>query len=210
MIAQKNPFLTFSRHGIYMVCAFGLMFVQHILSGIYFDTTFSEFGCVENLQVVLLLLCLILFLIGVKINIKISPLTFLISAFVLLCIFREMDNFFDKTIPFFKWKIGFIFLAMAIINAIKHIRQFKENLILFSIMPSYYLMLGASFIILPCAQLIGHKPFLDNILVKGSDLGAIKELIEESAETLGYFILLCAAIEWLINLQSLKNLDNEK
>ena len=49
-------------------------------------------------------------------------------------------------------------------------------------------------LVLPVAQCIGHKRFLINVLQE-DHVGRIKELLEESLETIGYFILLCSSVE---------------
>ena len=58
------------------------------------------------------------------------------------------------------------------------------------------MMLFALALIIPIAQCLGHKPFLANVLSE-SHIGKVKEFIEESIETVGYFVLLCSSFELL-------------
>ena len=201
MNKRANAFLVYLRHFFYIIGLFCLMFLQYKIASIHRDKTFDEFGCIENLQVLILICCFILFIISIITNKKFLPLILIFNSLILLCIFREMDNYFDNVIPVVSWKIAFVFVFIVLGYAMKKKQLLIDDIVEFSTMSSFYLMEGAIFIILPCAQLIGHKPFLANILIKCNSLGAIKELFEESAETLGYFILLCATIEWNINLK---------
>ena len=56
------------------------------------------------------------------------------------------------------------------------------------------MMCCAITVIIPIAQCIGHRSFVINVL-QLEHVGNIKEFVEESIETAGYFILVCSAIE---------------
>ena len=59
-----------------------------------------------------------------------------------------------------------------------------------------FTMLCAAFtIVLVLAQLIGHKPYLKAVFVDMEHFGTIKEMVEESIETIGYVIILLASVE---------------
>ncbi len=199
---KKQILVVLFRQLLYILGAFLIMLLQHKLANLFREITFAEFGCVENLQLLLLGACFITFSVSLKMNRKLSSFSLMLCSLTLLCICREMDNFFDKTIPVISWKIAFVFVFAGIAFLIKERRVFWDNIASILNMPAMYLMINAFFIILPCAQLIGHKPFLEHVLVTCENLGSIKELFEESAETLGYYVFLCAAIEWIIDLRS--------
>ncbi len=54
-------------------------------------------------------------------------------------------------------------------------------------------------IIFPIAQCIGHGPFVRDVLGIQS-IAEIKELFEESGETIGYFLILLSSIEFYLSL----------
>ena len=91
-------------------------------------------------------------------------------------------------------------MAAAFVYACRRFRAFLAACLEFAGMPSFFMMMCSMIIVVPVAQLIGHKPFLLNVLVEYDHIGPIKELFEECAETMGYFCLGCSAIEMLCNL----------
>ena len=109
-----------------------------------------------------------------------------------------MDSFFDDHVPFIGWKFAFLFIVTAVGYAMKYWRQTREELLVFFRHPSFPMMCCAITIIIPLAQCIGHRSFVVNVL-QINHVGNIKELIEESIETAGYFILICSAIELFWN-----------
>lgn len=55
-------------------------------------------------------------------------------------------------------------------------------------------------IIIPIAQCTGHRPFVTSVL--GPDrVTSIKELIEESIEAIGYFLILLSSLECFFGLR---------
>lgn len=179
-----------------MMCFIGA--ILHLAS-IYKEDTFNENSVVENIQLGILLLTGGLFLsMGISKK-EWRPLMFFLSALCLLASCRELDKTLDKLILGMRWRIGFIFPISAICYALKHKEKAMSNLFSFIGSSSFYLMFCALIIIFPIAQCIGHRSLILNVLGK-NNLADIKELFEECAEVMGYFLILLASIESYISL----------
>ncbi len=195
-ISEKTTFWSATRQLLYCAGCFVMIFLEYAIATIYKDRTFDENGIMENLQLGELLFACALFCI---IALRQKTFTKLSLFFASLCAFaacREMDNLLDDRIPAVGWKIAFIFIAAAVIYALKHWKCTREELFKFLSHPSFIMMCFAVTTIIPIAQCVGHKSFVINVL-QMEHVGSIKEFIEESIETIGYFILLCSAVELL-------------
>ena len=196
--SEKSTVLTAIRQFIYCAGCFGVAFLQHAIAAVSKEKTFDENGILENLQLGELLLACGLFLI---ISFRRKHFHKLGIVFASLCAFaacRELDSFFDDHIPFIGWKFAFLAIVLAIAYALNNWRRTREELFTFFRHPSFPMMCGAITIILPIAQCVGHRSFVINVL-QMDHVGCIKEFIEESIETVGYFILICSAIELFWN-----------
>ena len=195
MIEKRHLFFML-RQFIYLVGCVATVFFQHFLASKYLDATFHEHGIVENMQLCELILATVLFS---CVRIKRADYKKLAPFFAALCAMaccRELDNFLGSTLPIIGWKIGFIFIIIAGWYALKDWKQTCQEVLKFIRHPSLGIMLCAIVLIIPVGQCIGHKSFLINVL-QMEHVGRIKELIEESVETVGYFVLLCSAVELL-------------
>ena len=191
---DKSTIFSAIRQIIYLAGCFGVMFLQHAIAAVCKDKTFDENGILENLQLGELLLACALFF---CVSFICKNFHILGVVFASLCAFaacRELDSFFDDHIPLIGWKFAFLFVVLAIGYAMKNWRKTCEELLLFFHHPSFPMMCCATTVIIPVAQCIGHRSFVVNVL-QVEHVGSIKELIEESIETVGYFILICSAIE---------------
>lgn len=184
------------RHLIYFAGCFAVILIEHLLATHYHGETFREHCIIENLQLCELLLVILLFCIG---WLRQGMFARLMPLFAGLCAFaacRELDSFLDTYIPIIGWKIGVIFPIASSAYALADWKESQREFFLFLHHPSFELMLCAMILILPVAQCIGHRSFLVNVLEE-QHLGKIKELLEESLETIGYFVLLCSSLELL-------------
>jgi hypothetical protein len=124
---------------------------------------------------------------------------FLLASLSFLASVRELDKFFDESVKFVGWEIGFLFPVSALIFAYKNRRALRNTLIDFYSSSAFYMMCCAMIIILPIAQCIGHGPFVRDVL-GDFRVGDIKEFFEESCETMGYFLILLSSIEFYLGL----------
>ena len=108
---------------------------------------------------------------------------------------REMDRVLDALIPVLSWKVGILFVVVPIVFALRHRNEAMDCLARFLRSRSFTMLCGAFTIVLVLAQLIGHKPYLKAVFVDMEHFGTIKEMVEESIETIGYVMILMASVE---------------
>lgn len=191
---EKSTILSAIRQILYCAGCFGVAFLQHAIAAVCKEKTFDENGILENLQLGELLLACALFLCVSFIRKNFHKLGIVFASLCAFAACRELDSFFDDHIPLIGWKFAFLFVVLAIGYAMKNWRKTREELLLFFRHPSFPMMCCAMTVIIPVAQCIGHRSFVVNVL-QVEHVGSIKEFIEESIETVGYFILICSAIE---------------
>jgi hypothetical protein len=192
------------RQGLYFIGAFVVMGVQFWLSRVFHEHTFDEFMWAENLQAGLLVFsCAMFAWNGIRhTSTSFRPLCFLLASGCALAVFRELDSLMDNVIPLVSWRVGFLFVAAAVAYAFRHLPDCRKTLLPFTGMPAFHMMVCSLIVIVAIAQLVGHKPFLRNVLVEFDHVGPIKELFEESVETIGYYCLACASVELLFDIRA--------
>jgi len=166
--------------------------------------TFHEGGPVENLQLAELLLAGALFGLASLRRKEFGLVAWLLGGLCLFAVCRELDNTLDKLIPVVSWRGGFLFVAAPLAWALRHRRDFAAQTCAFMQTTACAMLFAAFLLVVPLAQGIGHKVFLAQLMPDVVHYGAIKELIEESLETVGYFILICSATEFLCNTRKQK------
>ena len=166
--------------------------------------TFHEGGPVENLQLAELLLAGGLFGLAALRRKEFSFVAWLLGGLCLFAACRELDNLFDRLLPVVGWKFGGLFALIPAVLAIRRRRAFFAQACAFMQTTACAMMFAAFLLIVPLAQGIGHKVFLAQLMPDAGHYGAIKELIEESLETVGYFVLICSAVEFLCNTRKPK------
>lgn len=196
---EAAVFVKTFRQSLYFILTFSFIFVVHAIADTYKEKTFDEHSIIENIQLTFLLLSGWIFVVNAAFNKKFRPVLLLLASLSFLAACRELDMFFDKKVQFIGWEIGFIFPVSAIIYAYKHKRTLRNTLIDFYSSPAFHMMCCAMIIIFPIAQCIGHGPFVRDVLGIQS-IAEIKELFEESGETIGYFIILLSSIEFYLSL----------
>ncbi|MBR4675205.1 MAG: hypothetical protein IKP00_12130 [Victivallales bacterium] len=182
------------RQFIYLGGCFGVILLEHSLASVLKGQTFREYGVVENLQLCEVLLSCAIFLVLAFYKKNFRNLSIIFAGLCALAACRELDSFFDRLIPYVGWRLGFLFVFAALVNALLHFEQSRSELFLFLRHPSFEIMICAMILILPVAQCVGHRRFIVDVLEE-EHVGRIKELLEESLETIGYFVLLCSALE---------------
>ena len=193
---EKTTILSAVRQLLYCAGCFGVTFLQYVIAAACKEKTFDENGILENFQLGELLLACALFLV---VSLRRKDLHKLGIVFASLCAFaacRELDALFDDCIPVIGWKFAFLFIAAATVYAFLNWKRTHEEIFCFLRSPAFPMMCFVIIIVIPVAQCIGHRSFVANVL-QMDHIVSIKEFIEESIETIGYFILLCSAIELL-------------
>lgn len=188
------------RQFLYLVLIFMIVYGMHFLTKVYGIDTFEEGSVVENIQFGLLLASSVIFLLQTAIYKHCRSLLFLLASCSLLAACRELDAVLDKIIPVVHWKFAFIFPVVAFVYAFMHRDKLSENLLKFFRFPAFYMMYLAFIVILPLAQCIGHGPFVRSALGL-IEVASIKQLYEEAAETVGYFLVFLSSIELFFDLR---------
>ena len=184
-----------ARHLLYIVVCIGMMLLQHAAARCYHENTYAENGLVENMQFLLLLSSGIVFLVHALVHRKERTILFILSGLCALGACREMDRVLDSLIPVVSWKIGLLFVVVPCVWNFKHWEEFQNSLCRFLNTKCFVMLCAAFSIILVLGQLIGHKAYLRAVMVDVEHLGTIKEMVEESIETIGYLIILLASAE---------------
>ena len=192
--SEKSTIFSAVRQLLYCAGCIGVTFLEHAVSAVCKAKTFDENGFMENFQLGELLLACALFLIISFRSKTFHKMGIIFAALSVAAAIRELDNVFDDLIPVIGWKFAFIFIVLATGYAIKNWQKTREELLIFFRHPSFPMMCCAITVIIPIAQCIGHRSFVINVL-QVEHVGSIKEFVEESIETVGYFILVCSAIE---------------
>ena len=196
---EKAVFVKTFRQTLYFILTFSFIFVIHAIADRYKSKTFDEHSIIENLQLTFLILSGWIFVVNGVFHKKYRPVLFLLASLSFLASCRELDMFFDKQVQFIGWEIGFIFPISAMIYAYKNKRTLRNTLIEFYASPAFHMMCCAMIIIFPIAQCIGHSPFVRDVLGI-QNIAEIKELFEESGETIGYFLILLSSMEFYLSL----------
>jgi hypothetical protein len=163
--------------------------------------TVKENGPIEWLQFGLLVATCLVF-IGESFRNRCFRNLFLVMAAV--CAFaavRELDSIMLQLVPRFGYKVGFIFIAGALIYVCATARECRAQCVRFVPTRSFAILWAGFVVAVPFAQLIGHGSFLQ--IVMGDDYNRdYKRLIEELGELMGYILLLIGSIESRVQLET--------
>lgn len=189
---SDNTFKQSVRLAIYFAFVYMFVFFMHFIADIHKDSTFSEGCIIENIQLSLLSASGIILYIEGRLYTGYRQLLFFLSSLCFLACFRELDYYFDKQI--FGWQIAFVLPLIATIFALQNFSLSLKQVQSFVFSSSFHMMLCAVILILPVAQCIGHRPFVVDVL-GSDDVRDIKEFIEESCKTIGYFLIFLSIFE---------------
>ena len=192
--SEKQMAIVLMRHFIYFCLTIGFIFFIHLLTKIYRNYTFIEFGIVENVQLILLFLSGFIFVLYACLWPTERPLFFTLSSLCFFAVCRELDSFFDKALPMISWKF-FLFPLSAGIYVVCYWRTSRKLLFEFVKTPAFNLMLTALLLCIPVAQIFAHRPFIAIALGTETDARSVRRLIEEGLEVIGYFLIFLSTIE---------------
>ncbi len=182
----------FAYFGLLTLCAISLWGFARI----YHSDLYEEYGLVENLQEVLLLVAFFAFgLWGVLFK-KERILSFCLMTLPLLAACRELDAFFDDLLPVIGWRFAWIFPVSATIYALFHFNQLRPLLVRFINSPAFYLMMMAMMVVIPIAQCIGHKSLIITVTGTTENARILRRLFEESIELEGYLLIFFSSFEY--------------
>jgi len=187
------------RQFVYFMLTYFFVFSIYRVSLEFRNKTFGEMGVIENLQFALLAISGIIFTVHACMYKEWRDTSFLLASCCFLASFRELDKFFEHNSQFISWKVGFVFPIAALLYAGKNFEKSVKNILEFIAKPSFFMMCFAVIMILPVAQFIGHRPFVVAVLGDNRLTPRVKEFFEECCESIGYFIIVLASLEYCIN-----------
>ena len=175
----------------------GIWKLAHILG----SNTFGENGLVENVQCVLLVLAALILGVAAWKHPSMRIVSLGLMSLCVLGLCREQDAWFDAHLPIVSWRIGFFFPALVVGYGLCHMKAFVHQIVAFLRTPSVALMFCAMVMVIPFAQCIGHKPLIADVVdqCNSASIVAIRRMIEESGELLGYLMLVLAALELIFD-----------
>lgn len=151
---------------------------------------FLENGPVEWLQWVMLVATAYVFFDASQKLLEFKTLCRVFACFAAWSATRELDKLLDQLIPVLGWKIAFIFPIYAAVILMKDWKTWLDQAQRLLPLRSFGVLWAGFIVTVPFAQMVGHGPFLESLL--GSDLYKedYKRVVQESAELVGYCLLL--------------------
>ncbi len=196
--SELNIIYSTIRQFMYFMATFAFVLLVNVIAKHYKAATFEENGIIENMQLYILLSAGIVFFVNTLHYPHMRSISFLLASFCFFATCRELDSFFDKSVPVISWKFGYFFPLLAGIYGFLTLHSTIKSSLQFLSSQSFFMMCCAVIIILPIAQCIGHRPLIVSVL-GNHDVANIKQLFEECCELIGYFLILLSSIEYNIN-----------
>ena len=205
----KYTLQTTIRRVIYLVVMCLVVILLWKLADAYKSDFVIEYGPIETAQSVLCLLIATSFALQAVWNREQRPLLLFLASLGLTALIREQDKWFEIHLPAVSWYFCWIFPAAAIINLC--VKRAGNSILQFLQSGSFNMMFTAMVIIIPVAQMLGHRSFLADLLnTPRVDTIILRRLVEEPIELLGYMQILLASFEFLIeHIKSGKMVKND-
>lgn len=193
----KYTLQTTIRRVIYLIFMSLVVLLLWKLADMYKSELIVENGAIELFQTGICLLTTLSFGLQAVDDRKQRPLLLLLAALALAAGIREQDAWCEVHIPYLSWYFCWIFPIAAIVNLC--VKRAGSSILHFLQTGSFNMMFTAMVIIIPVAQLLGHRSFLVD-LMNEPELNStlMRRVIEEPVELLGYLQIFLASIEFRI------------
>lgn len=193
----KYTLQTTIRRVIYLIIMSLVVVLLWKLADIYKSDLVIEYGLIESAQSVLCLLITTSFALQAIWNKEQRALLLFLASLGLTALIREQDSWFETHLPAVSWYFCWIFPAATIINLFA--KRAGNSVLQFLQSGSFNMMFTAIVIILPVAQLLGHRSFLEDLMnTPGINTVILRRLVEEPVELMGYLQILLASIEFQV------------
>ena len=196
---EKKTVFSLMRWTIYFCILMCCVFSMWHFASIYKESSFEEYGIVENLQLLILITSALSFFVQSFFKTPYRGLSLLLSSFCVLACCRELDAWLDE-LWILGWKFAVIFPVLAFIYIYYHFNEFRKSLVSFCSSSAFFIMYAAVIIILPVAQCVGHKSFFEDALGPITDPRLVRRLFEESIEYIGYMLIFLSSIEFYLTV----------
>ena len=174
----------------------------------HLDLTTSEFSLVEMLQNGLLLVCMAMFAwIAWRDRLR-RPMALGFCALFAVCLIRELDFFLDFYVVDNLWQVLCVMiLAVTFVYLGRHRERFLKGVHRSWPSTGLAIILVAFILLVPFAQLMGHKPLWEEIM-GDSYVRLMKIAAEEFIELGAYMLLTIGASEFLYSWARLPQTRN--
>ncbi len=164
---------------------------------------YCEGGVLEWLQFGLLFLGVLILALAAYLYQCHHQLTFILASLLAAACVRECDSLLDHYAFHHCWKLAVaVILLIAVIVIVKQFRSFAASVRSFVNWPCFGMMLFGFFVVFVFSRIIGHNDFWQ-VLAAGCNVRCVARAVEETAEFLGYFLLLIAVLEYALTLKQL-------
>ena len=199
---NKQTYSATIRQGVYLIILALIVFLFWQVSDMYKSATVQEYGLFESAQSVVLFLIAFSFGIQAAKNKTYRAILMLLCGLALAALVREQDAYLDKAIPYIGWTWCWLFPLAGLVLLIRQLRRETATFTHFLRSHSFHMMMTALVIIIPIAQCLGHRSFLEDLLDNpGIDSHLVRRIMEEPIELLGYLQILLASIEAALELR---------
>ena len=191
---EKETIVQTVRQVIYFVTIACGGLILRALTSHYRTSTFWEYGIVENIQLTLLLLTAGIFGVNAFVLKQNRGLFFFFMGLCLLASCRELDSYFGDRLPVIGWKFGYLFPLVGLGLFIRRKEEARKSFFHFLKTPAFQMM-SLVIVMLLIAQILGHRPFIEEAYGKRIDSRAVRRIFEEGLECMAYLLLLLSAVE---------------
>ncbi len=188
------------RGAIRQVGYFGLMILFALgmwkAGDIYKSIAVQEHGILETAQSAILFTAALCYIINAMRAKACRSLLWMLGMILMLALVREQDAYFDDLIPVIGWKWGWIFPVIGGIILYRDKAQLLREGTRFIQSNAFHMMICAAVVMIPVAQCLGHRSYLQDLLSNPYyDISLIRRILEESIELIVYFIILLSSVE---------------
>jgi hypothetical protein len=155
---------------------------------------FLEGGPLEWTQFGLLVLAGAILVRGALVDERSREAAQMLALLIAFAAVRELDGLLDGLLPWPGWKLGFVLLVPAVWLARRRGDALRAQIARLVTSPAACVLWAGFLVAVPVAQLLGHGAFLRALMGDAYEF-AVKQAIQESAECVGYLLLVAGSIE---------------
>lgn len=197
---MKQPLNLHISGAIRQVGYFGLLILFALgmwkAGDIFKSVAVQEHGILETAQSGILLTAAICYMINALRAKACRSLLWMLGMILLLALVREQDAYFDDLIPAIGWKWGWVFPVIGGIILYRDKAQLLRDGTRFIQSNAFHMMICAAVVMIPVAQCLGHRSYLQDLLSNPYyNVSLIRRILEESIELIVYFIILLSSVE---------------
>jgi len=190
-------------YGLFSVICFALIMIIWKMAKAYSVHLFMEGSALEFTQFLIMFFGMMLALSSAWRNKDFAIIFIIFGLLCAMCAVREVDMYLDAWIPILGWNLPFHMMSFTGIFLIwRNLKVFKSQVHCFVLHRSFGTVWAGFMLAIPFAQMIGHGAFLQALFTENYQR-PMKRMIEESAETMGYLIIVLGICDFLFSKKTL-------